>query len=222
MKQLGYSPWGNGTDIEPFNQVFPVSRSLQPVGVAKDLDAILLWGGTDINPYYYNQAHHYNSQASRTKDSIRDVMEWAWMIEAQNLGISIIGVCRGAQFLCAFAGGKLIQHMTGHHGDHSITTVDGRVYQSSSDHHQLMDLRGLKEGEDYVLLAWSTNKLSKQYENDNETLDDIGLEPEIVWFPKIRGLAIQGHPEWMDDGCDFNQYVLSLVRKYVLKEEEHA
>ena len=120
-------------------------------------------------------------------------MEWAWMIEAQNLGISIIGVCRGAQFLCAFAGGKLIQHMTGHHGDHSITTVDGRVYQSSSDHHQLMDLFGREIMGDWFKTARAA------------------LGPEVpLYFNDWGNHDISGDPAHLKHFIDTARFIQSL------------
>ena len=51
-------------------------------------------------------------------------------------------------------------------------------------------------------------------------------EPEIVWYPKTKGLCIQGHPEYMkpttyfangdvDQENSFVAYSRYLIRKYL-------
>ncbi len=132
--------------------------------------------------------------------------------------IPIIGVCRGAQALCVFAGGKLVQHVTGHaSGNHYVTTTDGEILLTTSCHHQMMYPWDI----DYELLAWSSDSKSTMYlGEDNKPLKADGFcEPEVVYFPRVRGLAIQGHPEWMGANDEFVHYCNDLVCKYLLEEK---
>lgn len=210
--KLGYSPWGNGDSIYPFHQVFKEQARLDYTPV-KDCDAILLWGGTDINPAYYNRPAHILNQYD--PDSPRDQAEVSWMKDAVAHKVPIIGVCRGAQFICAFAGGNLVQHATGHGSTHDITViVDGQeqVYQTSSSHHQMLYPFDMPADE-YDIIGWSTETRSSRYEGYG--IAKPPCEPEVVLFPKIRALGIQGHPEWQDTDEPFVQWCLEQVRHLV-------
>ncbi len=100
--KIGFSPFAHPAgDITPFDGLFKEAYDLTKFDV-KGLDAILLWGGTDINPAFYKDSPHpYNGFNAH---STRDIAEWAWMQEAIKQGVPIIGICRGAQFICAVAG----------------------------------------------------------------------------------------------------------------------
>ena len=44
----------------------------------------------------------------------------------------------------------------------------------------------------------------------------MDVEPEVVMFPKIKALAVQGHPEWMDSKHPFVKYNLDLIKEKLL------
>lgn len=206
---LGYVPYGTGRR-EPFDVLFGKEMNVSPVDIlGGKVDALVIWGGEDISPSLYNEEP--NGAHAGKHLSARDVVEVSVCKAAIKKGIPIIGVCRGAQLVCALAGGKLYQHVTGHMGNHRIVTKDGVEYITSSIHHQMLDLRAMAK-EEYDLIAWTKIKLSKEVEDE--------IEPEIVYFPKIKALAIQGHPEFMHPECDFVAYTQKLVAEYLLKTEE--
>jgi hypothetical protein len=215
---LGYIPMGTGR-VSPFDQVF----TGEPVLVRPDkpetfgsINAMVVWGGEDISPSIYNEKVSDRTYAS-AELSRRDKYEVVCCKIAIEKGIPIIGVCRGAQLLCALAGGKLVQHVNNHGRSHMITTKDGRNIWSSSVHHQMMYPWDVK---DHDLIAWSTEKQSDVYiggdDKDMEHLHMGYVEPEIVYFPNIKGLAIQGHPEFMGESCPFVQYCNELVQDYLI------
>jgi putative glutamine amidotransferase len=210
---LGYVPFGTGRH-RPFDQVFPMSIQLDPVknpeGV-QDVDAVVIWGGSDISPSIYNEPVSMTCHAT-AKLARNDVAEVALINAAIKHDKPIIGVCRGAQLACAMAGGKLIQHVDGHHGDHDITTHDGRSISTSSVHHQMMYPWDIE----HKTIAWSSTIRSKVHIMGDESNITVPYEPEIVYFPSIRALAIQGHPEFMDDDCEFVKYCNDLVREYLV------
>lgn len=183
-------------------------------------DAFLLWGGTDIHPSFYKaKANIYNGAPDEPSD--RDVWEWKAMQHCKANNIPMIGVCRGAQFLCAFAGGKLVQHCNGHNnGTHMVEDFEGSQYSVTSAHHQMMDLRGTVN----ELIAWPSKAISTIYYGPDSVIPphiQAGLstgtfaEPEVVFFPKIKALAIQGHPEWMNKDSMFihksNEYIVNYL-----------
>lgn len=215
---LGYMPGGTGT-MRPFNLTFDLARDVTREGF-EDVDALVLWGGEDICPSYYNQKPHIQNQ-QQNGPSARDKREWAAMKYARMHNIPIIGVCRGAQFLCVFSGGSLVQHMTGHNcGNHMVTFADEDLPQmkTTSCHHQMM----YPWKTDYQLLAWTAGRLSDRYEGEDKPIEgqQNRVEPEVVYFPKTRGLAIQGHPEWMGEDTPFVKYCNDMVKQLLLGQKQ--
>ncbi len=183
-----------------------------------DINSILVvWGGQDISPDLYKHPWSRTTHAGGR----RDTDEWALMQAAVKLGIPIIGVCRGAQMLCALAGGCLIQDVRGHLGSHLVVTSEGDTIQVNSIHHQMME----PSMTDHELLAWVKSNRSYAQEgsgwvphylwkDDQEwTPPKDFLEPEFVYFPKVKGFAIQWHPEGMGRNSPANQYVLETIKE---------
>lgn len=217
-KTLGYSPYGTGVH-EPFSKLFAKAESIHDNPMLDGIDAIVLWGGRDINPAFYRAKPHWRNEAKSDKElTERDAVEWHWIHRARELNIPIIGVCRGAQMLCAFAGGSLFQDVTGHtNGLHPITIAkDNSTLLCNSYHHQMMDLRGTN----YDMLAWSTQPRSSHYDYDSVDADKVntpieGKEPEVVYFTDIHAMAVQGHPEWLDKDHLFNKWLLDECVDYL-------
>lgn len=210
---LGYCPIGNGDSIAPFNRIFEmqqdISKSLDGV------DAVVFWGGTDIHPSLYDEDRHPQSQAGKFP-SARDEFEWKAMRYCQVNDIPMIGVCRGAQLMTAFVGGFLIQDVNGHHANHGMQTVDDEVIQTTSCHHQMMYPYDVE----HELLAWAVPRQSGHYQGPTRislSCMNDKREPEVVYYPQIRGLAIQGHPEWAI-GSRFADYCNELIRSKLLDE----
>jgi gamma-glutamyl-gamma-aminobutyrate hydrolase PuuD len=133
------------------------------------------------------------------------------MQRASELGLPIIGVCRGAQMLCALAGGILFQHVNHHGGRHVVKTFDDREILVNSLHHQMM----CPTGTNHELIAWMPQKLSDVYVDEDRLVpsEEVVVEPEFVYFPDIKGFAIQWHPEMMQMDAEANQYVLNFINQ---------
>lgn len=209
---LAYSPWGTGDTVGPFAPLFDRTWDAKQKGL-DGADCFILWGGTDIHPSFYKQNHHPYNQAG-AQPSARDVQEWKWMQECKEKSIPIIGVCRGAQFLCAFNGGTLYQHIDNHTGsNHNVTTSDGDVFKVTSCHHQMLNLQNIK----HEMLAWTTHPRSSVYQEESASVNiKVDIEPEIVYFPQNNSLAIQGHPEWADESSEFVLYCLQEISDKLL------
>jgi len=203
----------------PFDYIFDERINSDDPAVLDqpDVRALILWGGEDISPSLYGHGLCAMTDAT-TEPSRRDRIELTMAKRAVELGIPMIGICRGAQFLCALSGGTLIQHVTGHAGrSHEIITNKGESYITNSVHHQMMNPFEV----DHELLAWCPTNLSKLYLGANDThvakayRDDF-KEPEIVWFPKTKALCIQGHPEYSNAPLKYIRHCLDLVNERIL------
>jgi gamma-glutamyl-gamma-aminobutyrate hydrolase PuuD len=157
-----------------------------------------------------------------------DLIKKAWEV-----GIPVLGICRGAQLLCAMTGGKLYQDVSGHAGgNHPIySKFKGWEFgETNSCHHQMMI--PTEEGE---LLAWNDplsrwKKAQGPEYNFEQIIREAGLsgrvtrfkvekrvvedikEPEVVLWKERRSLGVQGHPEWLrphDWLVRFTQHILN-------------
>lgn len=119
-------------------------------------DGLILCGGCDINPKYYNQENN----GSRNIDDARDEAEFALLKAYVEAGKPVLGICRGLQLINVFFGGSLHQdiltaedHSSSEVGVdlvHRIQTEAGsigeRLYGAdifvNSNHHQAIDYLG--------------------------------------------------------------------------------
>src|SRR5690606_21563822 len=126
----------------------------------------------------------------------------------------LIGICRGSQLLCALhPDGKLVQHQANPAHHHEMLTHDGRCLVITSSHHQAQYPFDMDK-EDYKLLAWTTDT-SPFHLDGNEKEMNPQKECEIVFYPRTRALAIQGHPEWMDMQSDTVTYLRQMLNNHL-------
>lgn len=199
-------------DIYPFNtsglfDKFVASNSPMTLQAG---DVLVVWGGGDIHPSLYGKALSKRSGAG-SMPTARDQIEWAMMQRAKELGLPIVGICRGAQMLCALAGGYLMQHVTGHGGYHDVVTNEGKRYEVNSLHHQMMVVpEGVKHE---VLAAIPDDELrSSEYWDENNVVDHQ-QEPEFVYFNDVKGFAVQWHPEMLSAGNPGTQHLFSEMER---------
>lgn len=72
------------------------------------LDGLVLSGGTHVHPERYGQ---YPEVTARY-DPARDATDQHLLQQAERVGIPVLGICRGAQFINVFHGGSLCQNVT--------------------------------------------------------------------------------------------------------------
>jgi gamma-glutamyl-gamma-aminobutyrate hydrolase PuuD len=217
MNSILYSAYYKETDpFGIFKETIPFMDLDVMPNTADSVDGVLvLWGGGDISPTIYGQKPIRYTGATE-KLSERDKFEVACAKKAMSIGMPIIGVCRGAQLMCALNGGSLIQHVDGHAGGtHLIRTFDGKLLATNSIHHQMMNLVGTE----HKLLGWAEHRQSNRYiVEDNEHIE-LDIEPELVWFPKTKTLAIQGHPEYLYPSHELVEYCTGLIKRILNGEQ---
>ena len=195
---------------DPFGLFNDVKTVTMPEELTKD-SFLLLHGGEDIATGIYKQEPNSYTDAKEVKSS-RDKIEMALVNQAFKLKIPVIGICRGAQLLCAMNGGSLFQHVENHTRSHNVFTYKGEELITNSVHHQMMNVKETK----HEMLAWSEN-LSKIYlGEDDQDQEHPDVDPEVVYFPKRKALAIQPHPEWLNVSHPFVQFCSKVIQEKFL------
>jgi putative glutamine amidotransferase len=133
---------------------------LPPLGDAEAfldrLDGVVLSGGPDLDPGAYGAADRH-AELGPTEPDL-DAFELALARAADERGVPILGICRGAQALNVARGGTLHQHVPAHRqtepatatthtvhveeGSRLATLVGVRPLRVNSFHHQAVDVLG--------------------------------------------------------------------------------
>lgn len=181
------------------------------------IDFLFFSGGADVNPELYGQKKGKNTFIDAARDTMCQTIVHSYQ------GVPKFGICRGSQFLTVMAGGKLIQHVEGHTSSHKIDVhFEGNTRPSTFDitstHHQMMYPFNINSN-NYSLVGWSTMHRSMVYlDGDDKQIElpERFVEPEIVYYKNLHGLAIQGHPEF--SGCNkaTKDLCLDLIETYLL------
>lgn len=121
-----------------------------PDEVVALLDALVLTGGSDVDPALYGET----ALPDLRPDRARDLREMALLSVALDRGIPVLAICRGVQLLNVHRGGTLVQHLDGHplglDGVHEVTLAPGSVLHGvygptvavNSLHHQAVAVPG--------------------------------------------------------------------------------
>ena len=197
------------SEVLPLEYMFgAVSRPIHRVQDLQGIQFLVLFGGEDISTYWYKE-RPVKAHASATPNR-REETEAIIVEECFKNNIPILGICRGAQFMCAFLGGGLWQHVDNHAvGDYGHEMIfEGKIYRTNSYHHQMMKPTGEME-----VLAWVGPPLSKTKWGEVAFHEYEEPEPEIVYHRSKKVLMIQGHPEWAAEEDDLYKITHQLVKE---------
>lgn len=192
----------------------PVVLPVQPVapGVVEVLlervDGLLLAGGPDVDPARYGAQAHARTDPPRTG---RDAFELAVQAVAEERGLPLLAVCRGAQALNIARGGTLHQHIAergaDHHGSDGVFSertvrVDpasrlagllGTTEAAAScHHHQAVD----SIGRGLVPVAWASDGTVEALEDpDQPFLVGVQWHPEVGADPSLFDALVRAAEE---------------------------
>lgn len=170
--------------------------SAEPDAVLDRIDALVLAGGSDLDPATYDAVPH-----PLTVDTVpeRDEIELALTRRAVERDMPVLGICRGMQLINVAFGGTLLQHLpeiVGHDDhrrhvgtfedtEHDVMLMEGSLasgaagehhHATRSHHHQGVD----RVGEGLIVSGRSV-------------MDDL---PEAIEAPELTFvLGVQWHPE---------------------------
>jgi len=98
--------------------IIPVMTDISTLkDIIKDLDGLIMTGGEDVNPLYYNETPIPDINDI---DSVRDIYDLVTIKLATDRNIPVLGICRGEQLLNIAFGGTLYQDIPQQHPNKSI------------------------------------------------------------------------------------------------------
>ena len=180
---------------------------LIPVGIAPadypallaGLDGLLLTGGGDVDPKFYNGSFHPKVNGVEVD---RDSQELALVHQAVKLNLPFMGICRGMQLINVALGGTLYTHV--------LTQLDGAMqHKWSSDYprdYLAHMVRIEKESHLYKIIGETQIEVNSLHHQGVQRiappLKPVGFAPdglvEALELPEHRfGIAVQWHPEWL-------------------------
>lgn len=165
----------------------------------------IFWGGADVDPYFYNEPR---TKWCGTPNVERDLAELELAQKLSEQGIPMVGICRGAQMLNVFNGGRLLQHIENHIFNHKIITSENKNIWVNSTHHQMMI-----PTEEAELLAWCDVPTFGVVNHKDDFLSKINIIPEVIFYEKTKCLCIQFHPEIMSHKTEAVKWVKEIAKR---------
>jgi putative glutamine amidotransferase len=122
VEQANFGSWEQPTALMPYTYVESIQRAggiallippdpalaEDPSPILDRIDALLLAGGSDIDPASYDAARE---PATDHVTPTRDALELALTRGALERDLPVLGICRGLQLINVVRGGTLIQHL---------------------------------------------------------------------------------------------------------------
>ena len=185
-----------------------------------EAELVQFTGGSDVSPHLYGEKPH----AATSFHNARDVEEQRIYDFAKDLGLPMVGICRGGQFLNVMNGGKMYQHVDNHaiHGTHeAVDKESGKIVQVTSTHHQMM-----RPTENAIILCVAHLAETRQSVSGSVVVDDGGIclrtnsaDTEAVFYEDTKCLCFQPHPEFNRLAIgDTREYFFELLNRYIIGE----
>jgi putative glutamine amidotransferase len=159
------------------------------------IDALIVGGGDDIDPKYYEGE-------TNNKDKIdikRDQLEIDWIKKALKKTIPLIGICRGAQLINVVSGGSLFQDIRTlrqhtynrpgllptkqvqvSKGSLLASILNTRHLRVNSLHHQSIRMTGAN----LKVVGWDLDNITQAIESKEDNIIGLQWHPEyLIYLP---------------------------------------
>ena len=192
-----YPKWIKGDDADI--EIIELSAENQNWDEIEDCDGILLTGGIDMHPQFYDSANLKYPFAPDAFNEKRDEFEMHVFETALNLEHPILAICRGHQLVNVSLGGNMIQdlgagndiHKRGEEDkQHDIKTEPSTLLQQISG-----DTGHINSAHHQAILELSDELMANSYSPD-------GVIEGAEWKEKEDKpwlLTVQWHPERIAD-----------------------
>lgn len=185
--------------VEAINNLGGEAMAEYPPKIDTSFDGLLLCGGGDVDPKFYNE----EINGSTNIDIERDEIEFALMEAFLKAGKPIMGICRGHQLINIYFGGSLYQDLPEaemHKGGkaHEVKAEQGSLLHSlygesfsvNSTHHQAVK----KVGKGLHATAFWNDKYIEATEHETLPIISVQWHPERMCFSMKREDTVDGAP----------------------------
>jgi putative glutamine amidotransferase len=185
---------------EPGVEVVQLGHAHNNFDEIKKCHGIVLTGGEDVHPRFYNKPEYLNYCEQGNMNEKRDEFEWRVLEYTQQNKLPLLGICRGLQMANVFFGGTLIPDiLSAGKLDHAKNNGVDRYHAVHIDGPGLLkNITGLDGGEVNSAHHQSADNLGKELMVNAVSSDGIieGLERQET-DGKSFLLLVQWHPERM-------------------------
>ena len=216
-----------GPGWHPYASMFLDEGDFIGVRKIEDADLVCFTGGADVDPSLYDETIIRGTTVDVKRDQDDTMTYW----EAAALGLPMVGICRGGQFLNVMNGGAMWQDVTNHTASHWIyDMVTKDKIHVTSTHHQMMipSVEGDVVAYACTYASDSLDSLCQYKKSAKVTMlksegDELGSDVEVVWYPGTHSLCYQPHPEMEHmQNHPHRKYFFSLLERYKMTVETDA
>jgi putative glutamine amidotransferase len=209
-----YQIWikAGGPDIEII-QLTPKNAE-----ALKKCDGVVLSGGIDTHPKFYNSKNLDYPNAPNMFDQERDKFEIRVFSYAKEKGLPVLAICRGMQLVNVALGGDLVQDIeaTGKNNHRRHGEIDGLHEIIINKHTLLHEIAGIETGTvnsahhqavktiapELIVNAWSPDGIAEGMEWKDK--------PDKPFL-----LCVQWHPERLVDKQRENPLTKNIRKKFI-------
>jgi putative glutamine amidotransferase len=210
-KYENYRRWIDG---QAGATVIKLSHSEDNIGDLVKCDGIILSGGEDVHPRFYNKTEYL--ELCHEVDEARDEFEFKVLEHTDKNKLPLLGICRGLQVANVYFGGTLVPHIPMYGKfDHSKSGLADRYHAVQVDpNSQLKEIVGSVSGEINSAHHQAADLIGKGLVANALSPDGIieGLERENAADFSFL-MLVQWHPERMQDQA--NMFSESLKKKFL-------
>ncbi|HLP52686.1 MAG TPA: gamma-glutamyl-gamma-aminobutyrate hydrolase family protein [Chitinophagales bacterium] len=199
-----YPVWikGNDPNIEIVELHWEKHELEEVWDLVEDCDGIVLTGGVDIHPRFYESEQLEFPNGDGKFNEERDEFEMHVFETALNFNLPVLAICRGLQLVNVALGGDLIQDLeaAGKKNHRRMNDVDDEHTISITDGSILKEVVGSNTGTINGAHHQAIGKLSDELMATAISPD--GVIEAIEWKDKTDEpwmVAVQWHPERMKD-----------------------
>jgi putative glutamine amidotransferase len=217
-KYENYSRW---FEKEPEVVIVRLSHHENNLADIAKCDAIVLTGGEDVHPRFYNNTDY--EDMCHEIDESRDEFELKVLEYTEKNQLPVLGICRGLQVANVFFGGTLLPHIPAFGKfDHSKSGADDRYHTVQVDpNSQLKAVVNTALGEVNSAHHQSADRVGRGLVANALSPDGVveGLERENMKDENFL-MLVQWHPERMKDlenafSKNIKKKFISVVRSLV-------